>query len=80
MKKVTMKDLKKDLSSVIGQAEAGRSILITRHNDVVAIVGPARPAGVHRGHDAGTGRLRPALKSGTKGRYLSVLTEDRGQR
>ena len=75
-----MKDLKRDLSSVISEAAGGRSILVTRHNDIVAVVGPARPAGVHRGPDVGTGRLRPAVKSGTKGRYLAVLSEDRSQR
>jgi hypothetical protein len=28
----------------------------------------------------GLGRVRPALKRGTKGRYLAVLLEDRGAR
>jgi len=43
----------------------------------VAQLGPARPDSVHRGARVGTGRIRPAMKRGTKGRYLAVLLDDR---
>jgi prevent-host-death family protein len=80
VKRVSIRDLKKNLSSVIDEAEAGGSIVVTRHNDVVAVLGPARPRNVHRGAHAGSGaRLRPAVKLGSKGRYLTVLLEDRGE-
>jgi prevent-host-death family protein len=80
MKKVSIKDLKAHLSAVVAEAEAGRTIVITRHQTPVAIVGPAIPSGVHRGRHVGTGRLQPGPKRSTKGRYLSVLLEDRGTR
>lgn len=79
MKKVTIQDLKAQLSSVIAEAEAGASILVTRHGTPVARLGPA--AGhTHRGADADKVRLRPAIRRNTQGRYLAVLDEDRGNR
>ena len=58
----------------------GRTIVITRHNEPVAQLGPARTEHVHQGARVGLGRIHPALKRGTKGRYLAVLLEDRGAR
>jgi prevent-host-death family protein len=80
MKKVSIQDLKAGLSAAVAEAEAGRTIVITRHNEPVAQLGPARPERVHLGARVGLGRLQPALKRGTKGRYLTVLLEDRGGR
>ena len=80
MKKVSIQDLKAGLSAAVAEAEAGRTIVITRHNEPVAQLGPARPARVHRGERVGLGRVQPAVKRGTKGRYLTVLLEDRGSR
>lgn len=80
MKRISIQDLKAQLSAAVAEAQSGRTIVITRHNEPVARLGPARPPHVHRGTRAGTGRLRPALKRGTKGRYLAVLMEDRGNR
>jgi prevent-host-death family protein len=80
MKRVSVKDLKANLSAVIAEAESGNSIVVTRHNGPVAVLGPARPQGVHGGHVVGRTRLRPALRGGTKGRALAVLIEDRGNR
>ncbi len=80
MKRVSIQDLKARLSSAVAEAEAGRTILITRHNEPVAQLGPARASVVHRGARAGTGRLEPAAARATKGRYLAVLLEDRGNR
>ena len=79
MKLVSIQALKARLSAVVAEAESGNTIVITRHNTPVALVGPAR-TDVHRGSHVGAGRLRPALKRGTKGRYLTVLIEDRGNR
>jgi prevent-host-death family protein len=80
MKKVSIKDLKANLSSVVAEAESGRTVVITRHNTAVAQVGPATASHIHRGHRAGSGRIPPAIKRRTKGRYLAVLLEDRGDR
>jgi prevent-host-death family protein len=80
MKQVSIQDLKAGLSAAVAEAEAGRTIVITRHNEPVAQLGPARPERVHRGARVGLGKLLPALRRGTKGRYLTVLLEDRGSR
>lgn len=80
MKQVSIQDLKAQLSAAVAEAQSGRTIVITRHNQPVAQLGPAHPAHVHRGRRAASGRLRPAMRRGTKGRYLRVLAEDRGDR
>ena len=80
MKRISIQDLKAQLSAAVAEAESGSTIVVTRHNEPVAQLGPATPPHVHRGARAGTGRLEPALKRGTKGRYLTVLLEDRGNR
>lgn len=80
MKKVSIQDLKATLSSAVAEAEAGRTILITRHNEPVARLGPAGAEHLHRGGRVGSSRLQPALKRGTKGRALAALLDDRGNR
>ncbi len=80
MKQVSIQDLKAGLSTVVAEAEAGRTIVITRHREPVARLGPARAGDVHRGDRVGQGRLQPALKRGSKGRYLATLLDDRGGR
>jgi prevent-host-death family protein len=80
MKKISIQDLKANLSSTVAQAEAGDTIVITRHNTPVATLSPADPSHVHRGHDAGRRGLKPALKPGTRIPYLEVLLDDRRDR
>jgi prevent-host-death family protein len=80
MKQVSIQDLKAGLSAAVAEAQAGRTVVITRHNRPVAQLGPATTAQVHRGARVGTARIRPALKRGTHGRYLAVLLDDRGAR
>ena len=80
MKRVSVKDLKAHLSAAVEEARAGRTIVVTRHNEPVAQLGPARTDHLHRGGRVGAGAVRPALKRATRGRYLSVLLEDRGER
>jgi prevent-host-death family protein len=78
LKQISIQDLKARLSAAVAEAEAGSIIVVTRHNEPVAQLGPAHHPHVHRG--VGTGRLEPAVKRGTKGRYLTILLEDRGSR
>jgi prevent-host-death family protein len=80
MRRISIQDLKARLSAVVAEAESGRTIVITRHNEPVAQLNPARPPHLHRGTRTGTSRLRPAIARGTKGRYLAILLEDRGGR
>jgi prevent-host-death family protein len=80
MKQISIQDLKARLSAAVAEAEAGHTIVITRHNQAVARLSPAQPSSVHRGKHVASARLRPAINRGTKGRYLAVLLEDRGNR
>ena len=80
MNQMSIQDLKAGLSGAISAAESGATILITRHSEPVARLGPARPPDVHRGSRVAAGRLDPAVKKGTGGRSLTVLLEDRGSR
>ena len=80
MKRISIHDLKSRLSTAVAEAEAGETIIVTRHNRAVAQLGPAHEAHVHRGKLVGEGRLKPAIKQGTGGRALALLLEDRGNR
>ena len=80
MNKISIQDLKAGLSGAIAQAEGGQTLVITRHHAAVATLGPAGPAHVRRGANVGKARLKPALTSGTRGRALKALLEDRGDR
>jgi prevent-host-death family protein len=80
MKRISIQDLKSRLSSAVAEAEAGETIIVTRHNAAVAQLGPATEAHVHRGKAVGESRLKPAIKRGTGGRSLALLLEDRGHR
>ena len=80
MKRISIQDLKARLSSTIAEAERGATLVITRHQEPVAQLTPARPPAVHRGARVATGRLKPAIKRSTRGRYLALLLEDRGSR
>jgi len=81
VKRISIQDLKARVSAAVSEAEAGATIVVTRHNEPVAQLGPVRAAHLH-GHasTSGDSRLKPAIKRGTKGRYLAVLLEDRGSR
>jgi prevent-host-death family protein len=80
MKRISIQAMKAQLSAVVAEAQAGQTVIITRHNEPVAQLTPARAQHLHRGTSVGTGPIRPALKRGAKGRYLTVLLEDRGSR
>ena len=79
MKRISIQDLKAHLSSAIAEAEAGNTILITRHNAAVAKLIPPDQH-VHRGSQFGKGGIRPAIKATAKIPYLHVLLSDRGDR
>lgn len=80
MNRISIQDLKAQLSGAVSEAESGSTIVITRHGEPVAQLSPARPPHVHRGKRVGTGRINPAVTRGTRGRYLAVLLDDRGNR
>lgn len=77
MKQISIQDLKGRLSATVAEAESGLTILITRHNRPVAQLAPADDSGLHVGKLHGRGKPKSAVKTGTRGRYLDVLVEDR---
>ena len=78
MKSVPMYGLKRDLASIIAEAESGNEVLITRHNKPVARLTRPGTEHLHTGSRFGRAFLRPAVKAKTAGRYLQMLEEDRG--
>ena len=78
MKLVPIYVLKQELASIVAEAEAGNEVLITRHNKTVARI--TRPAAehLHLGAQFGKGKLKPAVRGKTAGRYMQILEEDRG--
>jgi prevent-host-death family protein len=76
VKRISIQDLKPQLSAAIAEAEAGGTIVITRHGTPVAQLGPAVSPHVRRGR--AVGEPWPAAVAATVGRRaLAVLTEDR---
>ncbi len=65
------------MSSIIREAEAGRDVVITRHNKPVARLTRPETEHLHVGCRFGEARLKPAVKGKTRGRYLRMLEEDR---
>ncbi|BCS36098.1 hypothetical protein TBR22_A53350 [Luteitalea sp. TBR-22] len=80
MKRISVQDLKAQLSGAIAAAEAGETWLVTRHNRAVAQLGPAVSPHVHVGARQAAFTLTPAVTRGTNGRYLAVLLDDRCER
>lgn len=77
MKRISIQDLKSGLSAAIAEAESGKTVLVTRHNRVVARLSPATPWKAPDGGPAVREPLVPLLRRATRGRYLSVLMDDR---
>ncbi len=78
---VSVQDLKATLSAAVASAEAGETIVITRHGKPVARLVPADPPHVHRG--TRVGEPWPAAianGSGLGALAVAALLEDRGDR
>ena len=83
MTQISVQDLKAQLSGAIARAEAGETLVVTRHNEPVAQLTPVAATHLHRGVKVGAARLRPAIKGGLKGPkglLLATLLDDRGDR
>ena len=77
MKTVSMYVLKQELASVIAETEAGKDVLITRHNKPVARLTRPGTEHLHPGSQFGKANLKAALRKKTSGRYLRFLEQDR---
>ena len=80
MKRLSIQDLKARLSAAVAEAESGQTVVVTRHGEPVAMLGPADSRHLHRGTALGAGRIVPALKRGLKGKALAAVLADRGNR
>jgi prevent-host-death family protein len=80
MKKVSIQDLKPQLSAILAEVESGATVEITRHGKPVARLGPVDPPYVHRGRLVGTYDWPRAVTTGLGARALAVLLEDRADR
>ena len=78
MRRISIQDLKAQLTATVAAAESGVTIVITRHNRPVAKLCPADSKLVHWGRQVGTTPLKPAAVVAMTGRYLEVLRDDRG--
>jgi len=77
MNRISIQDLKATLSAAVADAEAGQTVVITRHNRAVAQLTPATRTHTHGPTVTSRAAIRPLLRAATKGRYLQVLLEDR---
>ncbi|MEK6608084.1 MAG: type II toxin-antitoxin system prevent-host-death family antitoxin [Myxococcota bacterium] len=77
MKRVSVYELKRSLSSYAREAAEGEPILVTRHGRPLVWLRSADQEHVHVGRLFGRASLRPALKRASRGRYLEVLLDDR---
>ena len=77
MKRISIQDLKSGLSAAVAEAEGGKTVLVTRHNRVVARLSPATPWKSPEGGAPLSEPLVPLLRRATRGRYLGVLMDDR---
>lgn len=80
MKKMRIQDLKAHLSIAVAEAEAGATIVITRHNQPIAQLSPLRSPHVNYGANADASDLTAAIQGGTNGRIFEILEDDRGDR
>jgi prevent-host-death family protein len=77
MKEVSIKDLKRRLSSILAEAASGTDVLILRHNRPWARLTGATTGHVRVGTRFGRSSVQPLFRNPTKGRSLEVLMDDR---
>lgn len=78
MKKVPLKDLKTNLAAVAEEVAKGNPIEVTKYTRPYLRMVPSGFPYIHYGRLVGQGMLEPALsKEKTKGRFLTILLEDR---
>lgn len=80
MIRISIQDLKRNLSACLARAEAGEALLITRHGRPVVRITTAANPHLHVGKNFGRAKLRPAIDCDLGGRALEVLEEDRRDR
>lgn len=83
MKKISLKDLKENLSTYAEEAAKGDPIQVTKYNKPFILLlgssGTSSHFGLHIGKNAGKASLESVGKTLSKGKVLDVLSEDRSE-
>ncbi len=79
MRSVSVHELKRDLSRLLRDVEAGARILVTRHGRPVAALDPAPEPGLHVGRSSPAGNLHAAIEvdEERQAKVLGLLLADR---
>jgi prevent-host-death family protein len=80
MEKVPVHELKENLSAYLARAEAGESLVVTRHGRPVVRISAIATPHVQVGSRVGQLVLKPVIRGGLGGRALEILREDREDR
>ena len=81
MERVTVQDLKRNLSGCLKRAAEGRDLVVTRHRKPWVHVTPASERGLHVGDLVGRAYPASPFKTpASRGRFLEVLLRDRAGR
>ncbi|MCP5467853.1 MAG: hypothetical protein H7A32_01115 [Deltaproteobacteria bacterium] len=78
MEKISINEIKKNFAYWAKLVEQGEAIQITKYNRPYLQLTQIAESGLHCGKRFGKTSLKTRLKRATKGHYLSVLSEDRG--
>ena len=77
MKRVSLKELKQNLSSWVEVAHNGDPVEVLKYNRPFVTIVPWNPSRVRIGSKAGRSQLKPCLENATRGRWQKILNEDR---
>ena len=80
MTSVTIQELKQAMAAVLKRVGLGEWITVLKHGKPIARLGPPSEPGLHVGSRFGSAtRITPFGRRLTRGAYLAVLADDRGQ-
>lgn len=77
MRKVSLKDLKQNLSAWVEIAHLGEPVEVMKYNQPFVMIVPWNPSELHVGSQVGKAHLKPCLKNATQGKWAAYLDEDR---
>ncbi len=79
MKIVPLLELKKRLSYWAEKAAEGERIEVTKYNKPFVYISSSEVSALHVGESIGEYSLKSALNDPTRGKWLNLLIEDRGE-
>lgn len=77
MKRVSLKDLKQNLSTWVEIAHQGNPVEVMKYNQPFVMLVPWNPSELHIGSKVGKVQLTPCLENATHGKWAKYLEEDR---